>query len=220
MRGISFSNWLRLNESSGNLLKAVFMLGGTGVGKSYAFQFFEGAGFHPVQSDRFFSQYLQQANISLKNIDLKDTQAQDAWDRASNDTRQQMLGHMEGMQPFVYETTGRNMVNVFEAKKALEQAGYDVYGVAISAPLQLAMQRNISRGEQGDRSVNKGEVKQIHREVKDNLPIYKQLFGNNWFEVSNDGTNDFAGQLQQVVQKITSTPVQNKVGVQKLQGAA
>jgi hypothetical protein len=216
MKGISFSNWLRLNESNNNLLKAVIMMGGTGAGKSYAFQFFQGQGFHPVQSDRYFLQYLQQAGVSSKNIDVQgNSDAQDAWDRASNDTTTQMQGHMESMQPLVYETTGQNPVNVFQAKKALDEAGYDVYGVYITAPLSVAQQRNAQRQ---DRSVARSRVKEIHGEVRNNAMMYRQIFGGNWFEVNNDGVNDAASELQQIAEKIASTPVKNRIGAQKLQG--
>lgn len=164
-------------------------------------------------------QYLQQASISPKNIDVEgDPAAQDAWNRASADTANQFTTHMQSMEPLVYETTGQNPVNVFQAKKSLDEAGYDVYGVYISAPLQVAIQRNASRGEQGDRSVAKSKVKQIHSEVKTNTMMYRQMFGGNWFEVNNDGVNDAAAELEQIASKITNTPVKNRLGAEKLRG--
>jgi hypothetical protein len=122
--------------------------------------------------------------------------------------------------PFITEKTGANIWTLEKTKKACDEAGYDLYGILIQNPLEMALQRNRNRT---DRSLKDDqELIDVHKKVyaQENVKNMAAVFNQgNFFVVTNDETPANNEKINQVVQHILSAPIKNPNAVKWNLGA-
>ena len=189
------------------IFKAVFMAGGPGRGKSFMAQNIFGipekqttsiSGLKVVNSDKYFMHILKKHGFDPTML----AAYPDSWferigksgdDGGSNlrhfaqdVNRAERDGYLDGKLGMILDSTGSNFKKVKRQKKMLEDAGYDCYMVFVMTELKTALQRNIDRGEKGDRELPPEIVKKSWKATRKNLGGLKALFGKNFALVHND----------------------------------
>lgn len=87
------------------------------------------------------------------------------------------------MENFLVDGTGGAFKQISNQVKRLRDMGYDVGMIFIDVPKEISVQRNIARGESGDRSISTQSVERSWESVNKNKEPYRELFGNNFFYI-------------------------------------
>jgi predicted kinase len=219
-----------------SILKAVFLAGGPGSGKSTVAKHLFGmptsggttGGLKNVNSDRFFEFMLQKTGVSTDLASLPP----DEFERATVGPQSQrgiaknLLNtaekhYLAGRLGLLIDGTADKTEKLIAYKDNLEtNFGYDTYMVFVNTPLEVALQRNSKRERKLPEDIVTASWKNAQR-AKD---IYKQLFGSNFIEVINDkstpdGKPDINPQADKAVQRFASQPVKNPVGLKWIEDA-
>jgi len=190
------------------ILKAVFMAGGPGSGKSYvAKQLFgipdkinvSASGLKTVNSDTEFEFLLKKYGFETFGTGKLDI---DKWpkevfdmiaggDEDSKDmtvrkkaklmTADRKKRYMEGRLGMIIDGTGHNFGKIKKEKQKLEALGYDCYMVFVNTSLEVAKQRNKER----TRRLPEDILIKSWKDVQKNLGGFQALFGSNFVIVDN-----------------------------------
>lgn len=213
------------------ILKAVFLAGGPGSGKStVAKQIFGvtpfGAtttqGLKSVNSDRFFEFMLKKrglssdlANMSPEEFERITVGPDSARGRAKQIYKTAEALYLAGRLGLIIDGTGDDVKKIQAYSMKLEKEfGYDTYMLYVNTPLEIALQRNNSRA----RKLPKHLVTQIWNDSQKAKEFYKKLFGKNFIEIQNDKNTpkgeplNIDPQLSKAAQKFVNTPILNPVG--------
>jgi hypothetical protein len=226
-----------------NLFKAVIFAGGPGSGKSFINELiFDGSGAMVVAMDELFeigSMYnhlFNDPNLtgeiakvrSLKkdikskkvkiNPDMYFTPQMQAWrDAVVRTVTAKRAAHwMNGMLPLVIDGTGKNVNKVANQKRFLESIGYDVSMIYVNTDLDTAQMRN----QQRDRTLDPKEVENQWHISQKTIPVYKKMFGKDFYDVSNNTAWDvkspefkkYRQDLWKIGNKILRSPLKNPIG--------
>ena len=160
----TFEQFLGEGVNDPGILKAFFMAGGPGSGKSYvAGELFSlpkdssasvsyDLGLKLVNSDAAFELLLKKANIDMAELmDLKDKDPA-AWqaamqirDKAKKITKGTQKMYIQGRLGMVIDGTGKNYKKIEGQVKELRELGYDCYMVFVNTSLEVALERNKNR---------------------------------------------------------------------------
>lgn len=211
------------------ILKAFFMAGGPGSGKSYVateiFGFPKGAasstsyetGLKLVNSDNAFEKMAKDAGYDLKNIgNIKD---EEEWarlmsvrNRAKELTKKMQSNYMQGRLGLVIDGTGKDANKIQRQRETLrEELGYDTYMVFVNTSLQVALERNQLR----DRKLPDTMVEKMWSAVQDNIGKFQKIFGHDKvFIVDNSeyGETETLDQIEKIIRQEMTKPVQNPKG--------
>ena len=91
---------------------------------------------------------------------------------------------------FIIDGTAVSPKRTKEDKEKYELAGYECAMIFVDIDTQTSVKRNLSRGESGGRAIWSGIIEDMGPKVAQNVQIYSELFGENFFLVSNKGTFD------------------------------
>jgi len=215
------------------ILKAVFMAGGPGSGKSYTAKTIFGgdpkkttalsttSGLKFVNSDPAFEKFLHDAGISPKDLGsmsaeefgaITDPDNPDSIrSRASaiKKKQQKLFTAPDSKLGVIIDGTGDDYDKLAGKKKVLEELGYDTYMVFVNTSLEVAQERNAER----DRTLPADLVEEIWSDVQQNLGRFQRLFGaNNIVIVDNTVYGPLDDAIQSAVNKFLNSPIQNRVG--------
>ena len=224
------------------ILKAVFMAGGPGSGKSYvASQIFgipkkinlSVSGVKSVNSDTEFEYLLKKYGFDTfgtgrLDIDQWPDEVFDAiagGDEDSKDmtirkraklmTRDRKNKYMEGRLGMIIDGTGHDYSKLASEKKQLEAIGYDCYMVFVNTSLEVAKRRNQERARRLPEKI----LVKSWKDVQNNLGKFQGLFGRNFAVVDNskhlsstDAEKKFGMITKKYVSSFINRPVQNFVG--------
>ena len=190
------------------ILKAVFMAGGPGSGKSYVASEIFGipkkvnvsvSGLKTVNSDTEFEALLKKFGFETFGTGRLDI---DQWpqevfdmiaggDEDSKDmtvrkwaklmTKQRQKQYMEGRLGMIIDGTGHNYGKVQAEKKKLEAIGYDCAMIFVNTSLEVAKKRNSERA----RRLPEDILEKSWKDVQNNLGKFQGLFGKNFAVVDN-----------------------------------
>jgi predicted kinase len=230
-----FEEYIQEGVNDPGILKAFFMAGGPGSGKSYvAGELFSlpkdstasvsyDLGLKLVNSDAAFELLLKKANIDmaeLMNIKDKDPEA---WDRAMairNKAKKITKGtqkmYIDGRLGMVIDGTGKNYKKIEGQVKELRELGYDCYMVFVNTSKEVALDRNNNR----PRKLPEDMVAQMWQEVQDNLGKFQRLFKAKRFEIvdnSEYGDTTPTDLVGKEIRKFMKQPVSNSIGRQWIQ---
>ena len=91
---------------------------------------------------------------------------------------------LDGKLGVVIDGTGKDVMKIGKIKESLEKLGYDSMMLFVNTSLDVALQRNQKR----DRSVPEEMVKDMWKQVQDNIMKFQQMFGApNFYVVDNSG---------------------------------
>ena len=184
------------------ILKAVFLAGGPGSGKTYMAKGLFGipekvnvsqTGMKMVNSDKELKYLLNKFGFGTDLDSLPDEVFQnltgDGPDAsglrkfAKSLTKQRQKLYTEGRLGMIIDGTGDDYNKISAEKKELEEIGYDTFMIFVNTTLEVALERNENR----DRVLPRSIVEASHREVTKNIGGFQGLFGgSNFLIVDNN----------------------------------
>ena len=195
-------------------LKAIFMVGGPGAGKTNVGKGLQlgRRGYKVVNQDIALEAMKSEAGLPAKESDYTAEQRSTrsklgaAARKAAVAKFDKYAAAGDGM---VIDGTGASYNATTKKIKALEDAGYEVHMVVATTPLETAIGRNKARAE---RSLPDFVVEKTYESVQESLKKYREDFGDRLYEINTETIeygkplpNDF---LQRVYDGINA----NKVG--------
>lgn len=210
------------------ILKAFFMAGGPGSGKSYVatelFDFPKGAvssvsyatGLKLVNSDNAFETMLKKSGYEVSKI-ADYAQDPEVWkevmvlrDQAKGTTKRMQDNYINGRLGQVIDGTGKDYNKIKGHRQLYQDLGYDTYMIFVNTSLETALERNQMR----ERSLPDKLVKEMWQEVQNNIGRYQGLFGTDkMLIVDNSGSNEEAiASAEKVINQKLKLPVQNPLG--------
>ena len=195
-----------------NILKAFFLAGGPGSGKSYVVRRTTGGlGMKIVNSDNAFEKLLKDAGLSLKMPPEEEEPRDVVRGRAKALTKSRRDSYVEGRLGLIIDGTGKDYEKIAYQARELQQLGYDTHMIFVNTSLDTALQRNAERA----RSVQTSIVTNSWNDVQQNIGKFSQLFRRNFIVVDNNkaGEDVFAKVYKQVMH-LAKGKVQNTLGRQ------
>ena len=194
-----------------NILKAFFMAGGPGSGKSYVVKRTTGGlGLKIINSDDIFEKYLLDAIGSLDIRELDPEQRDRIRGRAKRVTAARQANYVEGRLGLIIDGTGKDYDKISKQATRLKQLGYDVHMIFVNTSLDTALERNAKR----DRKLRDSMVIKSWNEVQSNLGKFSQYFRRNFIVVdNNDSEEDIMGPVFKQVMSLAKAKVQNPTGL-------
>ena len=227
----TFESFLQEGVNDPGILKAFFMAGGPGSGKSYvATEVFAlpksedygtvsyDNGLKLVNSDKNFEILLKKANIDMAELmDLKD-KLPDEWQKAmqvrnqaKRMTQNMQDMYIQGRLGMIIDGTGKNYKKIEGQVERLRGLGYDCYMVFVNTSLAVAQERNAAR----PRKLPKDMVTKMWDEVQQNIGKFQRLFKAKRFEIvdnSKYGDSTPIDLVSREIRKFLKQPVSNPIG--------
>ena len=225
------------------VLKAVFMAGGPGSGKSYVASQLFGipkkinisiSGLKTVNSDTEFEHLLKKYGFETVggglDIDLWPQEVFDMIAGGDEDsvnmtvrkkakllTKARREQYMNGRLGMIIDGTGHDYSKLSKEKIQLEQLGYDCYMVFVNTSLEVALERN----EERHRSLPEDILTKSWKDVQNNLGKFQGLFGSNFAVVDNskfmkeeEAKKKFGMITKKYIDKFIKRPIKNPKGKQ------
>jgi cytidylate kinase len=210
------------------ILKAFFMAGGPGSGKSYVateiFDFPKGAvssvsyatGLKLVNNDNAFEKGLKDAGYSPADLAELATDPEE-WakvmiirDKAKGMTRKFQNNYLLGRLGQVIDGTGKDFDKIRGHRELYKDMGYDTYMVFVNTSLEIAQERNQMR----ERKLDNKMVEKMWKEVQNNLGHFQKLFGSDKMLIVDNSEfgGDVLNQVEKQIAKHINTPIQNPLG--------
>ena len=193
-----------------NILKAFFMAGGPGSGKSYVVKRTTGGlGLKIVNSDDVFEKYLLDAIGTLDIREIDPEQRDRIRGRAKRVTAARQANYIEGRLGLIIDGTGKDFDKIKDQSTRLKQLRYDVHMIFVNTSLDTALAQNQKR----PRKLPDSMVTQLWNDVQKNIGKFSQLFRRNFIVVDNNmaGEDVFAQVFKQVM-SLAKAKVQNPAG--------
>ncbi len=199
-----------------NILKAFFLAGGPGSGKSYVVKRGTGGlGLKTVNSDDVFEKYLKDAGLSMKMPKSEEEPRDKLRDRAKRVTAARQANYLEGRLGLIIDGTGKEYDKIAKQATQLKQLGYDVHMIFVNTSLETAIKRNAKR----DRTVPRSVATKSWKTVQNNMGKFSQYFRQNFVVVdNNDSEEDVMGPVYKQVMSLAKKKVQNRTGLNWIQG--
>ena len=194
-----------------NILKAFFMAGGPGSGKSYVVKRTTGGlGLKIVNSDDIFEKYLLDAIGTLDIREIDPEQRDRIRGRAKKVTAARQANYIEGRLGLIIDGTGKDFDKIKNQSTRLKQLGYDVHMIFVNTSLDTALAQNAKR----PRKLPDSMVTQLWNDVQKNIGKFSQLFRRNFIVVdNNDSEEDVMGPVFKQVRSLAMAKVQNPTGL-------
>ena len=171
-----------------HIMKAVYMIGTPGAGKSTINKILTGSsGLKSVNLDNFHEMWIKMGQIPDGQLRPEDTER--SW---QNVEKQKVLWKNERLGMLI-DGSGRNLEGMQKTYMTLDKLGYDQACVLVHVPVEEAIKRAESRAakqasEHGvGRSVPHDFIKNVDQQIRKNIPALKSIFGNNFIMVENIG---------------------------------
>ena len=199
-----------------NILKAFFLAGGPGSGKSYVVtRTTGGLGMKILNSDDHFERLLKQAGLDAK-MPPEEKQPRDvARDRAKEITKRQRDNYVDGRLGLIIDGTGKDFNKIAYQARELEGLGYDTHMIFVNTSLDVALQRNKER----DRSIPEPDAVTMWNAVQRNIGKFSNFFKGNFIIIdNNDKDEDVIQQVFKRVRALATRKVKNQRGLQWIRG--
>ena len=175
-----------------NILKAFFLAGGPGSGKSYVVKRGTGGlGMKIVNSDDVFEKYLKDAGLSMKMPKSEEEPRDKLRARAKQVTAARQANYIEGRLGLIIDGTGHDYDKIATQATNLKQLGYDVHMIFVNTSLDVALERNQKR----DRTVPESIAIKSWNDVQRNIGKFSQYFRQNFVVVDNNDPLKNDGQI-------------------------
>jgi len=239
---LNLKNLLTEGVFDKGILKAVFMAGGPGSGKSYVAQEIFGipkkinvtaTGMKTVNSDTEFEFLLKKYGFETigggLDIDLWPEDVFDAIAGGDEDsenmtirkkakllTKARKETYMNGRLGMIIDGTGHDFQKIKKEKIQLEKMGYDCYMIFVNTSLDVALKRN----EERTRTLPEDILTKSWKDVQKNLGGFQSLFGStNFVIVDNskflnpiEAMKKFGRLAKKYIDKFVKKPIKNKRG--------
>lgn len=209
---------LGLNEGvyDPGILKAFFLAGGPGSGKSFVSgKVTGGQGLKFINSDAYFERLLRKAGMGMdieKLYGAEDTKIKvdTLRSKAKASAKRTEANYLEGRLGVIFDGTGDDYEKIEGLRQKCIELGYDTYMIFVNTSLDVALQRNQAR----ERTVPINVVKDSWNSVQNNLGKFQNLFGReNIIIVDNNTFNEnVLNKVWKQVMKLVKNPVKNPIG--------
>ena len=217
------------------VLKAVFMAGGPGSGKSYVARELFGipktinvsvSGLKTVNSDTEFEFLLKKygfETFGTGKLDIdkwpdevfdaiaggdEDSESMTVRKKAKLMTIDRKNKYMEGRLGMIIDGTGHDYSKLSKEKLQLEQLGYDCYMIFVNTSLEVALKRNSERA----RSLPEDLLEKSWKGVQNNMGKFQALFGaSNMLIVDNSEFKEFPKVVKKGANEFMRRPIQNPI---------
>ena len=195
-------------------LKAIFMVGGPGAGKTNVGKGLQlgRRGYKVVNQDIALEAMKEEAGLPAKESDYTAEQRSmrsklgAAARKAAVAKFDKYAAAGNGM---VIDGTGASYNATTKKIKALQDAGFEVHMVVAMTPLETALERNRARAE---RSLPDFVVEKTYQQVQESLAKYREDFGDRLYEINTE-TIEYGKPLpNEFLQKVYAGINRNKVG--------
>ena len=223
------------------ILKAIFLAGGPGSGKTWVtrglygipkkYNFSPGHGLKLVNQDTELEMLLkkyfgttdldnmpEELFVDITGVDFQEKQYDGTSGMrafAKSLTKARMENYVRGRLGVIIDGTGHKYQSIAKKKQRFEDLGYDTYMVFVNTPLEIALKRNLERA----RVVPEKIVRDSWHDVQQNLGGFQRLFGRNFIIVDNSKTLDedeaqkkFDELVKQGINKFVKAPIKNSIG--------
>jgi len=199
-----------------NILKAFFLAGGPGSGKSYVVKRGTGGlGLKIVNSDDAFEKYIKDAGLSMKMPKSEEEPREILRQRSKTITKKKLDNYVEGRLGLIIDGTGKDYDKIATQATGLKQLGYDVHMIFVNTSLETALERNAKR----ERTVPRSIATKSWKTVQTNMGKFSQYFRQNFVVVdNNDSEEDVMGPVYKQVMSLAKKKVQNRTGLNWIQG--
>jgi len=206
-----------------NKMKALFLMGGGGSGKSAIgneiIKQGDGLGIKIINSDTMF-EYLLDKNDLPFNIDAKNRIVYNKQmiqrEKAKHSTNLKRENAINSMLPIIIDGTGANYEKIKELKEYLDGVGYDTSVVVVLVEFETALARNKRR----KRNVDEEILKEAHRDLRSHLNKYQKLFGVANMKIINNedyyqlSSKEAQEDFKEIYKDYIESPLKNKKGQQ------
>ena len=188
------------------IMKAVFLAGMPGSGKSYTISKITDGAIEPriVNTDKML-EFLK-AFKAEEWFDVEDT--------VKRTTKNQLSFHLNSMLPLIIDGTSSKPSSLIRRNGILKSIGYDTSLVSIDVSLETSIERTKKRHEQGGREVPDKVVRKIYKELTGLKKYYSTEF-SNFTEILNDDGELIDKVVVQAYKKMSSffnSPLKNPIG--------
>ena len=191
-----------------NILKAFFLAGGPGSGKSYVVKRGTGGlGMKIVNSDDIFEKYLKDAGLSMKMPKSEEEPRDKLRDRAKKVTAARQANYIEGRLGLIIDGTGHDYDKIATQATKLKILGYDVHMIFVNTTLEIALANN----ERRPRTVDEKIVINSWKQVQSNIGKFQSFFGPKNFIIVDNDMPDIDGRLFDHVYKKVQGLLRRKV---------
>ena len=209
---VSFKEFISEGIEDKGILKAVFLAGSPGAGKSYTIGKISDGSIEPriVNTDKFFEFLSNKIRVKLDTL----AGAENAWSFASDKTKQLTTSslslYLNSMLPLIIDGTSSNPNNLLMRVGILESLGYDVAMVYVKTDLETAIKRVQGR----DRKVPEEFITKVFNEMTESEDFYRSKFVNFVEINNNDGelTDAAISAAFKKMRSFYSADVKNPVG--------
>lgn len=203
-----FDNFLIESVEDKGILKAVFLAGSPGAGKSYVSEKLKIGSIEPrvINVDKLFG-LLDDTYTRWSAMQSKVTAL----------TKKKLFLHINSLLPMVIDGTSSDTGYLIRRNGLLESIGYDTAMLYVDTSLDTALERNRRR----ERQVPEDVLRDMHNRVNENKKFYRSKF-STFIEVRNDQGELNDRELKKIIKFSTSffmTPISNPIGkdiIQKL----
>lgn len=210
------------------ILKAIFLVGGPGSGKSYITKqifgitsktTFSRHGLKLVNPDPAFEKMLKDASINPADLDALSKADPENYAktvdpirlRAKDIENKMEENYMDGRIGIILEGTGKNVNNVKNLKTKLENIGYDCYLMYVNVDLETAKRRN----QQRDRTIPEDLLTKMWTDSQRNLGELQRVFGQkHTMIIDNSHDSKIGSHITKSIETFIKKPVENAVGRQ------
>lgn len=192
-------------------LKAIFIAGIPGAGKSYSVKSLSGS-IQPavVNIDRATEWITKATGVKSDGSNW----ATHFKDRAERMTKNALYQQLDGIRPLFIDGTTSNPDSILRRAKMLESIGYDVGMIFIRADLDVALRRAAKRAEVIGRHVDDSFIKSVHAESEKNIPLFQSRF--DFFKIHENNIdfldNTVLERIFSKTQRFFNEPVHNEIG--------
>ena len=199
-----------------NILKAFFLAGGPGSGKSYVVsRGVGGLGMKIVNSDDIFEKYIDDAGMTWKmNTKLGREQEADRDKlraRAKEVADKQKANYVEGRLGLIIDGTGKDYDNITGKAQKLRLLGYDIHMIFVNTSLDVALERNAAR----KRTLRPDIATKSWKSVQNNMGKFSQFFRQGFILVDNNvAGEDIMAPVIKQIRNMANAKVKNTIGKQ------
>jgi predicted kinase len=214
----TFKQFIDESINDKGALKAIFLAGTPGAGKSYTASKISG-GIEPrvVNTDKMLEFLAKKNNVSLKHdgTENSDSQYRELVDKSKHLTKSQLVQYINSMNPLIIDGTSSNINNLVQRVGMLEFFGYDVGMVWVDTDFDTA----VSRVMQRDRTVPVEVIEKVYQQAEENKEYYKSKF-DFFVEIKNghgELTNEALMGAFKAAQSFYTGEVNNPIGRRNLE---
>ena len=193
-------------------LKAIFIAGIPGAGKSYTVKTLSGSIQPAVVNIDRATEWITHTSGIESSSENWETHFKDRTERM---TKNALYHQINGIRPLFIDGTTSNPDSIFRRAKILKSLGYDVGMIFVRTDLDVALNRAKKRAGKIGRHVDEQFIRAVHSASEENISKFSSYF--EFFKIYENNIdqmdNTVIEGLFTKTQKFFNGPIENKIGI-------